>query len=124
MILRMRGWSRAIAVLLVCAALPGLSHLAEDDAACLSAFEAFTPHDHGRHAFRSGEPPHQDHCAICHWSRSLRTPRSVATAWAGPVRISDPVAPAADSPHLPPALEHTPARAPPAASDITRTHPH
>jgi hypothetical protein len=115
MIVRMRAWSRAVAVLLVCAVLPGLSHLAEDDAACLSAFEAFTPHDHSRHAFRSGEPSHQDHCAICHWSRSLRMPRSVASAWAAPVPVSYAIFPGADTAHLSPVLEQAPARAPPVA---------
>jgi hypothetical protein len=113
-VLRLRRWSRAISVVLVLAAMPGLSHLAADDAACLSAVETFEHHDHSKHAFRTGELPHHDHCAICHWSRSLRAPRTGIAVWARHVPASFAIPSPSAAPRLAPVLEHTPARAPPA----------
>lgn len=113
MVLRLRRWSRAISVVLVLAAVSGLAHLAEDDAACLSAFEAFNHHDHSKHAIRPGEPLHQDHCAVCHWSRSLRAPRTAPAGWARHAPVSSVVHSLSPSPHVAPVLDHTPARAPP-----------
>jgi len=114
--LTLRRWSRAVAIVLLIAGLPGLSHLAEDDAACLSADEGLARHDETRHGMKAAGSQHQqDHCAICHWSRSLRAPRPATAMLPRQLPVSSPVPLAVESTELTLALDRAPARAPPAS---------
>ena len=92
-----------------------LPHFAADDAACAPVVvTAYGEHDESQHALQSATTEAADeHCAICHWTRSLRSPRpslagqSAAAAahgvahWTGEAEV------------LTPSLERLPARAPP-----------
>ena len=109
---------RAVAVVLFVTTLRGLPHFAQDDFACVAVVQASAA---GQPA--AGQPaaglsadeasPHREHCAICHWTRSLRSPSrtpGMAFAQAAPTHpvhaiaiVSRPV----------PVLDQLPARAPP-----------
>lgn len=112
----MRRWSRMVAVILLIAAIPAMPHFAQDDLACDLTGLAPAQHDESQHGFRaSGDATEREHCALCHWSRSLRSPLTalgltVAPASAAAIEHSLLAAPPAS-----PVLEHLPARAPPAA---------
>lgn len=114
-LLRLRRWSRVVSVVLLCAAAGGLPHFAADDPGCLIPVESFDAHEETQHVVRAAGAVHTaDHCAICHWTRSLRSPRAGSVpVGAAPLssatllRLQPPVHPA-------PVMEHLPARAPPA----------
>ena len=111
----MRRWSRVIAVVLLMTAVPATPHFAQDDFACDLAALASAEHDESKHGFRAaGDAAERDHCALCHWSRSLRsplTPLGVTVTPAAPAAAEHGVVAAL---LLSPALENLPARAPPA----------
>jgi hypothetical protein len=92
--------------------------MAADDVGCVPAVVSSPgDHDETQHSFRPGAPPtEREHCAICHWSRSLRSPRTslvVATAEVKPPYIlSRSTEPRVESA----ILENLPARAPPRRS--------
>jgi hypothetical protein len=112
--LRMRRWCRVVAVVLLLATARGLPHLDRDDPACIGGVWLLSGHDESQHAIgASAAPVPEDHCAICHWTRSLRPPlASVAVLVArAPLTLVDR-APAVAP--LTPVLENLPARAPPA----------
>ena len=114
---RVRRWSRVVAVILLIAAGRGLPHFAQDDPGCtpgpfqLLLAEGGSDHVGGGPA-RARTP---EHCALCHWSRSLRSPLASLPAWVTqahpPTLVSRRPAPSAFTVVLP-AL---PARAPPAS---------
>jgi hypothetical protein len=111
---RMRRWSRVVAVMLLIAAARGTPHFAQDDIGCDLAILAAAEHDESKHGFRSsGDSGERDHCALCHWSRLLRSPLTalgVNVTPAAPAALEQGfVAPAPVSP-IP---EELPARAPP-----------
>ena len=112
---RIRRSSRIIAALLLLAAVR-LPHAAVDDAACVPAeMGTFAGHDESQHGFRAGSPNEREHCAVCHWTRSLRAPRTpsaVAAAEFAPPAVLHLAEPAEV---LSAVLEHLPARAPPSA---------
>jgi len=74
----MRRWSRLVAVLLLCTAAR-LPHLAADDFACVdSSAPAYAGHDETKHGLRPATSDDDgEHCAVCHWTRTLRSPRAV-----------------------------------------------
>lgn len=114
-VFRVRRWSRVVAVLLLLATAGAVPHAAKDDAECVPfAAETHEGHRESDHALRAGDREAQDHCAVCHWARSLRTPRAQAAVAAvvaePPVTLVRP----ADRSHFPPVLDHLPVRAPPA----------
>jgi hypothetical protein len=109
----MRRWSRLIAAVLLLAA-GRLPHLAVDDVACLpGTLQSFGQHDETQHALRAGSTDHDNHCAVCHWTRSLRSPRTdfaVAAAHVDPLSL---LYGAASDRTLAPVFRSLPARAPP-----------
>jgi len=74
----MRRWARVIAMILLIAAGRGLPHFAQDDPGCAPGLllEAAGA-DGSAHVIGGAPPVHpKTHCALCHWSRSLRSPLS------------------------------------------------
>jgi hypothetical protein len=108
-----RRWSRLLAVLLLLAS-GRLPHVAADDAACVPGSAEAAAHDETRHAYRDGSVAHTDHCAVCHWARSLRAPGGASAAAAIEVRPESSVVALAAHPPQGPFLEGLAARAPPA----------
>jgi hypothetical protein len=109
-----RSWSRLVAVVLLVAMVPGMPHLALDDIACLpAAADSYQEHDETQHSLRAGGQEEQDHCAVCHWTRLLRSPRADVTGWMAQVTPPSRVHRSCDTPHFAPDLDSLPARAPP-----------
>lgn len=70
MVLRLRGSARTVSAVLVVLSLWSLPHLSRPDI-CIPA--GFEQHDESKHVFTAAsQGPHQEHCAVCHWMRSLR----------------------------------------------------
>ena len=113
---RMRQLSRVVALALLLATARGLPHIAQDDDACVSeALASITQHDESRHAFRAGRTVEREHCAVCHWTRSLRTLRAAVAVVAAQVVHPQLIVESTGRLHLPPVSENLPARAPPTA---------
>jgi hypothetical protein len=109
----MRRWARTVALVLLVASAR-LPHLGQDDQACASLFSDGASQDNS--AFGNGSDPasQPEHCAICHWTRLLRSPLTVVgitTTNVGPATL---VLRGALQAHVEPVNEHLPARAPPA----------
>jgi hypothetical protein len=108
----LRRWSRVVAALLVLASIAGLPHFGPDDPAC-------APVEGGRHhetdhGLRAGGQVDDDHCAVCHWTRTLRSPIGASGKWALQVAARSRADAGTTHPRLAPALDNRPARAPPA----------
>lgn len=89
-----------------------LPHRLQDDELCAPL--GTEAHDESKHVFTASAPAgHQDHCAICHWTRWLKPllAATVASA-AGHGAGADFVA-IADVFRRPPATDQIPPRAPP-----------
>ena len=114
---RLRRWSRLVAAVLVVAMCGGVPHLRQDDLACApSGAGPFEGHEETDHQLApAGSPAHDDHCAICHWSRSLRSPLAETAAWAPGLPPALRVHRDAPRAFAAPALDSLPARAPPSA---------
>src|SRR5688500_11517296 len=66
----LRRSARAVAAVLLLVSMWQLPHRAEDDAMCVPA--AAEAHDESKHVFTSvADASHPEHCAVCHWLRSL-----------------------------------------------------
>src|SRR5688500_16167153 len=80
---RMRRWSRVVAVILLIAAGRGLPHFAQDDPGCSPAvIQSYAAHQQSDHAVgEASRADHRNHCAVCHWSRSLRSPLTAVSVW-------------------------------------------
>ena len=106
---RYRSFARVVALALLLAAPASLQHGGKDDLACAPFGEARSDVD-ALHGSPSDAP---DHCLVCHWMRSLRspfaTPPRLDSTLAAAARIDIPPAVAAHAP----ALARIPARAPP-----------
>ncbi len=88
----LRRSSRLIAAVVLLASIWQLPHRAEDDEICVPA--ATEAHDESKHiVVPAGAASHQDHCAICHWLRSIKPAFSAGPAAMLPVdsgrRLSD-----------------------------------
>jgi mono/diheme cytochrome c family protein len=111
----MRRWSRVVAVMLFLAMAGGLPHIGQDDPACDGAAQYSEAGDASQHGLRAAGPAAgHDHCALCHWTRSLRSPLTPLGVLVATVTHSSPVSRTAAPPPSAPVLEHLPARAPPA----------
>jgi hypothetical protein len=113
---RLRRWSRVIAVVLLVAAIR-LPHAAVDDAACMpAAIPSYGDHDESQHSLQPGpgSQAESEHCAVCHWTRSLRSPRTLLNL--GVAELSPPsiVLRLDRAEVLPAVVDNLPARAPPA----------
>ena len=111
----MRRWSRLVAVVLLLASVGAVPHLTQDDAACANVpAEAYGAHQETQHGLSAAGPEHQDHCALCHWTRSLRSPRTDAAGWSLELAPPTLVHRQSNRAHAAPSLDNLPARAPPA----------
>ena len=109
----MRRWARTVALLLLVASAR-LPHLGQDDQACAGFVSGGSSEDSSSFAAGSGAASQPVHCAICHWTRLLRSPLTVVgitTTHVGPATL---VLRGAVPLHVDPTPEHLPARAPPA----------
>ena len=110
---RVRCSSRVVAAFLLIATLRGLPHFAQDDLAC-DIPQASAPHDESRHGLNvPGKAGARDHCALCHWSRLLRSPLTALGITVMP-EAATPIdhGPPAAAP-IAPVLQLLSARAPP-----------
>src|SRR5215207_4690743 len=73
---RMRRWAHTVALVLLVASAR-LPHLGQDDQACASLVSDGS--SQGRSALGAGSDAalQPEHCAICHWTRLLRSPLTV-----------------------------------------------
>jgi hypothetical protein len=112
---RFRRSSRVIAAVLLLAAAR-LPHVAVDDAACVpAAIPGYGEHDESQHGFQANVPAGSEHCAVCHWTRSLRSPRAVLTLAVAEVAPPVIVHRIAEAEVVSAFLEDLPARAPPSS---------
>jgi hypothetical protein len=112
-LLRMRRWSRVVA-LAVALATVRLPHVGLDDAACAPSAEgSYAPHNETDHSIRSAGQQASDHCAICHFIRSARSSRPPVAASAAYCPILEQIP--GDAVRFPSVAPHAevPARAPP-----------
>ena len=111
---RLKRWSRAVALVLLTVAVRP-PHAAADDPACFPWLDAAADHT-AQTSFATGSAPasdSQEHCAICHWTRLLRsplTPIGVSITAATPATTLERSGPPA---YVAPIHDHLPARAPP-----------
>ena len=109
----MRRWARTVALLLLVASAR-LPHLGQDDQACASLVSGGSSQDKSTLGAGADTTSQPEHCAICHWTRLLRSPLTVVgitTTNVGPATL---VLRGAIPLHVDPIHEHLPARAPPA----------
>ena len=66
----LRRSSRLVATLLLLVSVWQMPHRWQDDDVCLPVAEA---HDESKHVYTAPETAaHEDHCAVCHWTRWLK----------------------------------------------------
>ena len=109
----MRRRARTVALLLLLASAR-LPHLGQDDQACASVVSGGSSQDASALGAGSDTTSQPEHCAICHWTRLLRSPLTVVgitTTNVGPATL---VLRGALPFRADPVDEHLPARAPPA----------
>lgn len=108
----LRRSSRTVAACLVLVSLLGLPHRSQDDGACAPA--GAESHDESKHVFTAADQvEHTEHCAICHWVRTLK-PDSTTSALLGTQLLHGAaVGPRAPGIRRDPAADRLPARAPP-----------
>ena len=109
---RLRRWPRIVALLLL-VALARLPHAGQDDDACATLFAAGSSQGGSALIDGSGTASQPEHCAICHWTRLLRSPLTVVGVTVASVGPATVVARLALPVHTNPVNEHLPARAPP-----------
>ena len=109
----LRRSSRAVAVFLLLTSLWQLPHRAQDDEICAPG--AAEHHDESKHVFTTADAlTHPDHCAICHWLRSLNPVFSSGAAVAVPLVPGGRLASAGTRDVADSRGDRLPARAPPA----------
>jgi hypothetical protein len=109
----MRRWARTVALVLLVASAR-LPHLGQDDQACVSFTSGGSSRDNSALGNGSDAVSQPEHCAICHWTRLLRSPLTVVGITTAPVGPATLVLRGALPAHVDPVDEHVPARAPPA----------
>jgi hypothetical protein len=91
-------------------------HAASDDQACSAWPDALSAHGSdsslsNQTGLASGA---QDHCAICHWTRLLRSPLTPAGVTISAATAATTLEKSGTSVYVAPIDDHLPARAPPA----------
>ena len=109
----MRRWARTVALLLLVASAR-LPHPGQDDQACASSVSGGSAQDISAFGAGSDVPAPPEHCAICHWTRLLRSPLTAVGVSSISVAPTTIVWRGALPLHADPVHEHLPARAPPA----------
>jgi hypothetical protein len=113
-LVRMRRGARLVAVVLLLAAASALPHLPLDDEGCLApAAESYQQHDDSQAGVRSASDQQREHCAVCHWNRTVRSPRASIVATVAQIVPCLLVAETGWAAPPAPVLENIPARAPP-----------
>ena len=108
----LRRSSRAVAAVLLLVSMWQLPHGAEDDQMCAPL--TAEAHDESKHIFTSlGDSDTQEHCAVCHWLRSLNRPFGDAVLVAASGESSSRPWAAASRSLRDPGSDRIPARAPP-----------
>jgi hypothetical protein len=113
---RLKRWSRVVAFVLLLASVRPV-HTASDDEACSPWPEALST-ESGT-AFLAGENGpsgvgHQEHCAVCHWTRLLRSPLTQTGVTIAGAAATSPLEGTGPGSYVGPTHDHLPARAPPA----------
>lgn len=108
----LRRSSRLVAGLVLLASLWQLPHRAEDDRICAPG--AAEAHDESKHVFTAADGAgHQDHCAVCHWLRSIKPGFSSSMLAAVPTDAGRRLIPLTAGGLRDPGSDRRPARAPP-----------
>ena len=111
MLLLVRGSAKTVSAVLMLLSLWSLPHRSLPDICVPAGLEE---HDETKHVFTAAaQGPHSEHCAICHWMRTLKpvfsaTPHA-GTPLAAGAAVAIRTAPIVNDS----ALDHLPARAPP-----------
>jgi hypothetical protein len=110
---RLKRWSRVVALVLLLASLRPI-HTASDDEAC-SPWAPSTQSSTATLARENGPSPgSQEHCAVCHWTRLLRSPLTQTGVTFAVAPATTPLERTRPGFYVSPTHDHLPARAPPA----------
>lgn len=108
----LRRSSRAVAAVVLLVSLWQLPHRAEDDEICAPG--SAQAHDESKHVFTTvGDTAHPEHCAICHWLRSINPALGVRGLTAIPVESDSRFCALVSRSLRDPGANRIPARAPP-----------
>jgi hypothetical protein len=108
----LRRSSRAVAAVVLLVSMWQLPHRVQDDAMCAPG--AAEAHDESKHVFTSvGASVDQDHCAVCHWLRSLNPAQGVRGLTGVPVQSGSRFCAPASRSLRDRGTDRIPARAPP-----------
>jgi hypothetical protein len=109
----MRRWTRVVALLLLVASVRPF-HSASDDPGCAWPDAVSTRDGHSVLAKATeASSGTQDHCAICHWTRLLRSPLTETGLTVAVSQATTALQSAGPSDYVAPTHDHLPARAPP-----------
>ena len=113
------GWLRRssplVATLLLLSSLWQLPHRWQDDDLCAPL--PAEAHDESKHVFTTPESaPHEDHCAVCHWTRWLKPLFTAAPTAVSPNGGGATLAPKTADIVRAPGTDRLPPRAPPASA--------
>src|SRR5690349_24381997 len=111
---RVRRWTRIVALLLLVASVRPF-HSASDDPGCAWP-DAVSSRDGGSALAKATGTATgaQDHCAICHWTRVLRSPLTETGVTVVALSATATLESSGPRVCLAPTHDHLPARAPPA----------
>ena len=108
----LRRSSRAVAAIVLLVSMWQFPHRGEDDDVCAPA--QAEAHDESKHVFTgASDSAHQEHCAICHWLRSMNPGLGMGGLTAIPVQSDTRFVALASRSLRDPASSRIPARAPP-----------
>ena len=112
-LVRLRRWSRVVALLLLVISVRPF-HAAADDPGCAWP-EAVSTRDGASSLGKAtgAAQSTQDHCAICHWTRLLRSPLSGTGFTVAAIAATTTLESTGSSGYVAPTHDHLPARAPP-----------
>ena len=108
----LRRSSRAVAAVILLVSMWQLPHRAEDDEICAPA--PAEAHDESKHVFTTvGGSDHQQHCAVCHWLRSIKPASGARALTAIPAQSDSRFCALVSRSLRDPGANRVPARAPP-----------
>jgi hypothetical protein len=108
----LRRSSRAVAAIVVLVSMWQMPHLGQDDDICAPA--QAEAHDESKHVFTTATAAaDQEHCAICHWVRSMNLGLRMRELTAVPVASDSRFLALASHSLRDPGNSRIPARAPP-----------